>query len=188
MGLNQEKGKIILIHGPSSAGKSTLAAAVHQKLDEPFIRFSFDLFLDGDSLPRQQMRSGQFEWQAMRPRFFKGYHACWAALAGASNNLLIDHIIEEKAWVIDLANLLEGIDIFCVGIHCSLPELERRERERGNRRVGDARRDLEFVHKMIPYDLELDAEEPLETNVDILIKAWHQRSKPTVFDRLRAEL
>ena len=186
MQLDEEKGKIILIHGPSSAGKSTLAAAVHQKLTVPFIRFSFDLFLDGDSLPREQMRSGLFDWKAMRPNFFKGYHACWAALANAGNNLLIDHIIEEKEWVTDLATLLAGIDIFCVGVHCSLEELERRERARGNRRVGDARRDLEFVHKMIPYDLEIDAEEPLETNADALIQAWQQRSTPSVFDKLRA--
>jgi chloramphenicol 3-O-phosphotransferase len=39
-------GKIIIINGPSSSGKTTLALALQKQLDLPFIRFSFDLFLD----------------------------------------------------------------------------------------------------------------------------------------------
>ena len=38
----REPGKIILINGASSAGKSTLAHALQQKLPEPFLHWSFD--------------------------------------------------------------------------------------------------------------------------------------------------
>jgi chloramphenicol 3-O-phosphotransferase len=47
-------GKIIVINGPSSSGKTTLALALQQRLDVPFIRFSFDLFLDHQALPIEQ--------------------------------------------------------------------------------------------------------------------------------------
>ena len=183
--MGEPKGRIILINGPSSSGKSTLAAMVYKKLEVPFIRFSFDLFLDGYSLPKEKIRTGQFDWKKWRPGFVKGYHSCWAAFAEAGNNLLIDHIIEEEAWITDLLELLNGIDLFCVGVHCSTEELERREQERGNRRLGDALRDLDFVHKYIMYNVEINTEQPLEENANTLIQAWKDRNQPSAFEKMR---
>ena len=180
-----QKGKIILINGASSAGKSTLATAVHQRLPVPFLRFSFDLFIDGNSFPSDQIKSGEFSWKKMRPAVFSGYHRCWPALVSAGNNLIIDHIIEEESWVSDLIKLLAGYDVFLVGLHCSLEELERREIARGDRGKGDARRDLEVVHKYVTYDFELDAEDDLENNAQALIEAWQTRKSPSAFDQLR---
>ncbi|NJK44564.1 MAG: hypothetical protein HC933_10015 [Pleurocapsa sp. SU_196_0] len=68
------------------------------------------------------------------------------ALARTGNNLVLDYIVEEKPQLECLVALLEGLDVFFVGVHCPLPELERRERARGDRRIRDARRDLETVH------------------------------------------
>ena len=137
---NVHNGKIILINGASSAGKSTLATAVHNKLDVPFIRFSFDLFIDSTAFPSAQIKAGAFSWREMRPAVFDGFHRCWPALAGAGNNLIIDHIIEQKSWIVDLTHLLAEFDVFCVALHCSLEELERREVARGDRGIGDAQK------------------------------------------------
>ena len=175
-----QQGKIILINGASSAGKSTLAAAVRDQLPEPFLRFSFDLFIDSYALPKVE----KSEWQRIRPTVFAGYHRCWPALAGAGNNLVIDHIIEEQEWRDDLLDLLTGFDVFCVGLHCSLEELERRELARGDRGAGDARRDFESVHKFMIYDLELNSEEALENNVRLLVNAWQKRARPSAFDKM----
>lgn len=182
-----KKGKIILINGASSAGKSTLATAVHKQLGIPFIRFSFDLFIDGDVFPSEQLHEGRFSWPEMRPNIFKGYHRCWPALAGAGNNLLIDHIIEQKSWIIDLTQLLSRFDVFCVALHCSIEELERREIARGDRGKGDAKRDLDVVHNYTSYDLELNSEKPLDDNVQALIKAWAKRTRPSAFEQMAAE-
>ena len=175
-----QQGKIILINGASSAGKSTLAAAVRDQLPETFLRFSFDLFIDSYALPKVE----KSEWQRIRPAVFAGYHRCWPALAGAGNNLVIDHIIEEQEWRDDLLDLLTGFDVFCVGLHCSLEELERRELARGDRGAGDARRDFESVHKFMIYDLELNSEEALENNVRLLVNAWQKRARPSAFDKM----
>lgn len=188
MDMTSELGKVIIINGPSSAGKSTLAHALQASFDIPFINFSFDLFLDSKALPRDGMKNGKFNWAEMRPSVFSGVHHCLPALAGAGNNLIMDHIIEEQSWLDELVEILIGFDVFFVGLHCSIEELERRENARGNRRVGDARRDLETVHSFAPYDLEIIAEEALERNVEKLIHAWHKRKPPTVFEKLATGL
>jgi chloramphenicol 3-O phosphotransferase len=124
-------GSIILINGPSSSGKTTLALAVQKQIDIPFLRFSFDLFLDNKVLPLDQIRNGAFAWDLMRPSVFRGIHQCLPALATAGNHLIFDHIIETISWLEDLLQSISGLDVFFVGLHCSLPELERRELQRG---------------------------------------------------------
>lgn len=177
-------GKIIIINGPSSSGKTSLALALQRQLDVPFIRFSFDLFLDHKSLPSDQIRSGSFSWEQMRPSVFRGLHQCLPALATAGNNVIFDHIIETRAWLHELITMVAPLDVFFVGVHCSLPELERREAQRGDRRPGEARRDLETVHGITSYDLEIDSEQPLEENVGRLIQSWKARQRPSALDRM----
>lgn len=174
-------GKIILLNGASSAGKSTLAEALQVGLPEPFLRFSLDLFFIEPILPKARIRAGDFAWSAMRPNIFAGFHACLTALAGAGNNLVVDHIIESAEGRAQLEKALAGLDVFFVGVHCPLPELERREAVRGDRDVGDARRDLQFVHTFGRYDIEVDSTHPLAGNVATIVDAWQARQTPGAF-------
>ena len=184
-----QPGKIILINGASSAGKSTLARAVQQQFPLPLLHISFDLFIDGDILPWPQIRAGTFAWQTMRPTVFDGYFRCWAALAQAGNHLIIDHIVETEASLRYMLQLLAGIDVFFVALHCALDELERREEARGDRRSGDARTDLAIVHRHTRYDLELHSDKAIvEENVAQLIAAWERRQRPSAFERMAAEI
>ena len=84
----------------------------------------------------------------------------------------------------DLVQLLAPFDVFFVGVHCPLPELERRERHRGDRRIGEARTDFHAVHRFTEYDLDIDATQPTEGNVSRLITAWQARSRSTAFERM----
>ena len=181
-------GKIIIINGPSSAGKTTLALALQKHLDIPFIRFSFDLFLDHEAFPMEQIRNGTFSWDSMRPSVFRGIHQCLPALATAGNNIIFDHIIETKMWLDNLLLLIAHLDVFFVGVHCSLPELERREMQRGDRRAGEARQDFATVHSITSYDLELHCEASLEENVELLVQAWKERKRPSALDRMIQEM
>lgn len=181
-------GKIIIINGPSSSGKTTLAFAVQRQFDIPFLRFSFDLFLDNRALPTEQIRSGAFSWETMKPSVIHGIQQCVPALATAGNNVIFDHIIETKPMLSHLLQSISTLDVFFVGLHCSLPELERREFQRGNRRVGDARADLETVHNITSYDLELNSEETVEHNAKVLIGAWKKRKRPCALDRMIQEM
>jgi chloramphenicol 3-O phosphotransferase len=177
-------GKIILINGASSAGKSTLARSLQQQLPEPFLHWSFDHLRASNALPMARIRNGELDWASMRPAVFDGFHRCLPAFAKAGNNLIVDHIIEQEQWLADLVELLAPFDVFFVGLHCPLLELERRERQRGDRRHGEARRDFHTVNRFAKYDLDIDTTQPNEDNVARLIAAWQGRSRPTAFERM----
>jgi chloramphenicol 3-O phosphotransferase len=80
-----------------------------------------------------------------------------------------------------LLMLLENFDVFFVGVHCPLQELERRERERGNRRIGEARADFEITHTFGSYDIELTSTDDAGQLASRLAEAWAKRSRPGVF-------
>jgi chloramphenicol 3-O phosphotransferase len=181
---HREPGKIILLNGASSAGKSTLARSLQQQSPEPFMHWSFDHLRESNALPMARIRNGELDWARMRPAVFDGFHRSLAAFAKAGNNLIVDHIIEQEQWMADLVQLLAPFDVFFVGVHCPLPELERRERLRGDRRPGEARGDFQSVHGFTEYDLTIDATQPNEDNVTRLITAWKARNRPSAFERM----
>ena len=98
-GLHTLSGKIILLNGASSSGKSTLARALQGALDEPFWHFSIDHLIAANVLPMGRIEGGEFSWRDMRPQFFDGFHRCLPALAGAGNNLIVEYIVEQEAWM-----------------------------------------------------------------------------------------
>lgn len=180
-------GRIILLNGASSSGKSSLARAVQARIEEPFWHISIDHLRDSGVLPTARIRSGEFPWSAMRDAFFEGFEQSLAAYVSRGNNLIVEHIMESRAWLLRLVRLLAGQDVFFVGLHCDLAELERREIARGDRRIGDARRDFHQIHSYCRYDAELDSAVPPEANADRLIAAWRARTTPSAFQRLLAE-
>src|SRR4029450_8247532 len=102
----REPGKITLLNGASSAGKSTLARSLQQKLAEPFLHWSFDHLRESNALPMARMRNGELDWPRLRPAVFDGFDGCLPAFAKAGNNLIVDHIIEQEKWLADLVQLL----------------------------------------------------------------------------------
>ena len=114
----------------------------------------------------------------MRPRFFDGFHRCLPALAAAGNDLIVEHIIEFRAWREDLARLLDGLDVFLVGVHCELAEIDRRERDRGDRRTGEGRSHVEtdLIHTFGPYDFEVDTTNAIPgAAAASVLAAWRTR-------------
>lgn len=183
--LSSVPGRIILLNGASSSGKSSLARAIQSRIDRPFWHISIDHLRDSGVLPTARLKSGEFDWRKMREAFFLGFERSLLAYVAAGNDLVVEHIMESEAWLLRLADTLAGQDVFFVGVHCALEELERRERERGDRPIGDARRDFHRIHSYCLYDLEVDAMQDRESNADMVIAAWRARSKPAAFELLR---
>ena len=180
--------KIILLNGPSSVGKSTLAAALQANLAEPFWHFSIDHLRAAKVLPNARIASGEFPWAELRASFFEGFHRAIPALADAGNNLIIEHIVETAEWMKRLLLLLEHQDVFFVGLHCPLAELERRERVRGDRRMGEACADFAVTHTFGSYDFEIQTTLPVDVNASAVMNAWHRRARPSAFERMLLEL
>ena len=168
-------GRIILLNGASSAGKSTLARALQATLPEPFWHWSIDHLRASGTLPRERIDRGEFAWTDMREAFFDGFHRSIPALASAGNDLIVEHIVETTTWSRRLVELLAPFDVFRVGLRCPLPELERRERERGDRRAGSAREDDASTHGLVAYDLEVDSTQPVDAVAARVTQAWRAR-------------
>lgn len=144
------KGNIILLNGVSSSGKSTLAKALTKRLPEYF-HYSiddFDLVVE-----RMEDRDSGRLIPVATECFF---HRTIAMFADKGVNLIVDHVIHDDYTKADWAESLAGYPLLRVGVHCPREELERRERERGNRRIGQALEQLHFVHKEEVYDVEVD--------------------------------
>ncbi|MEV4221605.1 AAA family ATPase [Nonomuraea sp. NPDC049725] len=174
-------GRIIMLNGASSSGKTTLARVVRRAMDGPFLYVSSDQLVAAGMLPERREPEGPFAWwEVMRPRFSKGFHRCLPALAGAGNDLIVEHVIEFAAWRRELAELLGGFDVFLVGVHCSLDEIDRRELARGDRRVGEGRSHVEQdgIHGFGPYDFEVDTTGGVDAAMaESVIAAWRGRGR-----------
>ena len=187
VGSGMPTGKVILLNGAPSSGKSTIARAVQAKIEQPFWHISIDHLRDAGVLPISRIRSGEFKWAEMREVFFDGFDNSLAAYVRSGNNLIVEHIVENKDWLRRLVRVLQGFDVFFVGVHCDLDELERRELARGDRHIGDARRDYQTIHTHCVYDIELDATLQHNKCADTLLSLWRARSQPSAFERLARE-
>ena len=182
--MTQALGKIILLNGASSSGKSTLASALQTSLDEAFWHYSIDHLLGAGILPRKRIDSGEFPWANLRPAFFEGFHRSIPSLAASGNNLIVEHIVETREWMERLTDLLAPFDVFFVGVHCPLAELERRERQRGDRSLGEARQDYETTHALCQYDFEIDATRDTAEIAAAILAAWRNRQVPSAINRM----
>ncbi|WSH19092.1 AAA family ATPase [Rhizobium ruizarguesonis] len=167
-------GRIILLNGTSSAGKSTLASALREELSEPFCYFSSDQLADGG------FRTEKYEIRDLgtpseRDRFLDGFHRAIVAFADAGNDLIVEHIVEERRWADQLESLFARRDVFWVGVHAPLSVLEQREVTRGDRTIGEASYHLK-THEYCRYDVEVDTTKAQAEVIAEIVRAWRGRT------------
>jgi chloramphenicol 3-O phosphotransferase len=180
-----EKTQIIFIHGASSSGKSTLARALQQRIEVSFWHISIDHLRDSGVLPMERFHQGEFNWSDARSAFFDGFHASLGAYAEAGNNLIVEHILYTPGWQTMLARLFHPFDVLFVGLHCPLELLREREQARGDRPAGSAEQDFLTIHRGRAYDLDLEATDALEANLDRLLRAWRRPRTSSTFFQAR---
>ncbi|WP_408648274.1 chloramphenicol phosphotransferase CPT family protein [Streptomyces gossypiisoli] len=153
-------------------------------LDEPYFHMPVDAF----HAMRSRTPVPPDELDTVLHRTWQGYHRAVAGMAAAGNNVVMDHILSAAWRLKDCLSLFVPQDVVLVGVHCPPDELERRERERGDRPPGLAARQLEQVHAHGVYDIECDTSvsSPLECarRIRDFLRA---RPTPTAFQRLREE-
>ena len=176
-------GRIIILHGPSSSGKSTMANAIQNLAEVPFWHISFDHLRDSGVLPNDRIERREFLWSELRKPVFDGFHGARAAYAKAGNNLIVEHILDTPEWVGDLKKLLSPFDVFFVGLHCSLKELHRREIERKDRPAGSAERDYRTVHLGRVYHIEIDGQIDPAHNARTILDLWNLGARHSEFAR-----
>lgn len=179
-------GRIVLLNGVSSSGKSSIAHRLLTDLDQPFFHMSVDMF----GAMRSESRTHELhpsDLAAVLRRTRAGFHRAVAGMARAGNDIIMDHVLSEPWRLSDCLAVMTGIDVVFAGIHCPLAELRHRERRRADRPIGTAARQLDSVHAHGIYDLEVDTGTASIEQCSAQIKAFlaHPPSN-SAFDRLRA--
>ena len=182
------RGRIIFLNGTSSSGKSSIAVALLEVLDEPW----FHMPVDAINAMRSRNRTaelGQAALDAVLTRTRAGFHRAVAAMAEAGNDIVADHVLSERWRLIDCLRVLDGYEVMFVAVRCSPRELARRERARGDREPGQAAAQQERVHAHGIYDLECDTTTTSPRDCALRIKAFLAGAQhPVAFDRLRSAL
>jgi chloramphenicol 3-O phosphotransferase len=166
-------GRIILINGTSSSGKTTLVRGLQSSLPALWLEMGIDRFayaLPGRVLGQptwpQLFRyvrpdgtsEGPFtiETTALGQRFISGMHATAAALAERGLNVIVDHVLLEQAWLEECARMWTAFPVLFVGVRCPLDVVIQRELERTDRTLGQAEAQFDLIHGWGTYDVEVD--------------------------------
>lgn len=144
------RGNIIFLNGVSSSGKTTLAKQLIKRLPDYF-HYSID---DFDVVIERMEDRDNGRLIPVETEYF--FHRTIAMFSDKGVNLIVDHVIHDELTRADCKAILSGYPILFVGVHCPTPELERREKERGDRKIGLSKSQLDFVHKEETYDIEVD--------------------------------
>jgi chloramphenicol 3-O phosphotransferase len=178
------KGQIIFLNGASSSGKSSIAKALQEVMEKPCVHLCIDDYLGTFQTGLWDNKEVvQREW----PNIIAGFHAAAAAIARAGTFVIVDDVLEEEPpWIEKMLVSFDGLDVTFVGVYCPLAELERREKERGDRRQGMARQQFEQVHAQAIYDVEVDTSVLCSAEcASIIVDCMDAKQRPSAFERLR---
>ena len=170
-------GHVIILNGTTSAGKSTLARTLQQKLadlgepwvviglDDFFARSPAEWFQIGHHVGPHAEAGMAFEMidGAIERRVgpfghtvLAGYRAAVAGMARAGLDVIVDEVLlsaeDWNGWTVEL----NGLDVTWVAVELSLDQTLQRERERGDRVIGMAAAQFDVVHSFPTYDVRVD--------------------------------
>ncbi|MCR3747849.1 chloramphenicol phosphotransferase CPT family protein [Lentzea californiensis] len=176
---------IIFLNGTSSSGKSSIAEQLLLVLDTPYFHLGVDAFGAMRAVERTLELDGPAQAEVLR-RTRAGFHRAVAGMARAGNDVVVDHLLSEPWRLQDCLEVMDGLDVVLVGVHCPPDELERRERARGDRVAGQAAAQLHSVHQHGLYDFEVDTGVNSPHECALAIKEFlGQASGTRAFDELR---
>lgn len=158
---------LIFLNGTSSAGKTTLARELQERLASPHLLTGIDdafamlpnrlhnhrdgFYFDRDHRNKVRLNFGEFGRATL-----KAHHRSVAAIAKSGIDLICDEVILTDELRQDWMTVLADLDVTLIGVHCSLDELQRRESARGDRIIGQAEGQIDLVHEGMTYDIEVD--------------------------------
>lgn len=171
-----DHGNIVLLNGTSSAGKTTIALALQDVLEPPYLHTGIDQFLI-ERLPRRLIvysdgvhpvdaegwlaifRDDMLMEVRIGPlgiKWIEGMYRAVATLAELGQNVILDDVIYDPRVLNAALQILPPEKVFFIGIRCPLHIAEQREAQR-QRAKGGARFFHDLVHTHELYDFEVDS-------------------------------
>ncbi|MBT2690593.1 AAA family ATPase [Bacillus sp. ISL-47] len=115
-----QKGKILLLNGVSSAGKTSLSKELVRRMPD-FFHFSVDDF--DIMIERMEERDNQRLIPVPTEQFF---HRSIAMFSDEGINLVVDHVLHDRETLRDCLEILREYPVFFTGVHCPLDELDQK--------------------------------------------------------------
>lgn len=150
---------IILLNGPSSSGKSTLAnilqSLLKSKRNQEYGIVSIDDFLkmtENEPIYEDDV----FE---VSPKLCEKS----IEMLDLKEGIIIDHVMTSERICKQLMDSLKAYHVYFIHVTCPLQELERREKNRKNRCLGSAAASYEYLFPKEGYDLSVNT---FETSVE----------------------
>ena len=177
-----EKGRILLLNGPSSAGKTTLSWELQTNALEYWYWLPLDHFFD--AVPSQLWEKDESEGFRMA---YELHHECVKLVSDRGKNVIVDTVICEKDALASFEKKLAGYPVFMVKVTCPVEELNRRELARGDRDLGLAAGQADTMVPQKSYDLIVDTH--AQTTVECagrIAEMLASPQQPTAFEILAA--
>jgi chloramphenicol 3-O phosphotransferase len=194
----------VFLNGTSSAGKTSIAKALQEVMERPFLHTGVDHFLagvpkqcyvysdgvnpasaDGWLLPFKDSRLA--EVPRIGPvglRILTGMYHAIAGFAEVGNDVIVDDVLYDERVLAAAVEALAGFPVLFVGVRCPREVAVQREQERGDR-AGGAAIFHDYVHRHGIYDLEVDSSVLTPMESALLIKEALENGHPrTAFRRL----
>ena len=151
-GCGMADSRVVLLNGPSSSGKSTLAKALQAliagKLSERYEVVSIDDFMKTDPM-ETIYEDDVFEVSGDLCRRV-------SELLSEETGVIIDHVITSERIFRQLQESLSPEPLFLVQVACPLKILRQREQERGDRCPGSAESSAAYLYPKEGYDMTVD--------------------------------
>lgn len=189
----KEFPQIIYFNGPSSSGKTTLAEALQNEFDLPFLHIGIDRVIGmmPDKLNNWEGKHASlgFSWKEsvdetghlvqeiqMGPfarKMVTTLIEIVLTMARMGHYIIIDDVSFGKLQVDIWKDALKDYKVIWIGLKAPLDILEAREKERGNRMHGSARAQYFQVHKDVIYDYEFDTSKDSLDSIVRTIKEYY---------------
>jgi chloramphenicol 3-O phosphotransferase len=187
-----EKGKIVVLNGVPSSGKTTLSKVLQARFPDQFFLLAVDIL--NDISPQKNSLSYNVRFTADPKPVMSAVFGCVKAFSDNGLNVIVDAAFNDIHYPFNtFLNIFPDCDypVSIVHITCPLEELRRREKERGDRKIGLGESSLAHLDPQDKYDLTVDTfNDTLEKCADRIIELmdcpetcttfkalWLQRSK-----------
>ena len=175
--MSDPKGRVVLLVGPSCAGKSTLARALQAASPTPFLGLSLDGLFAGvpdrwggqgdlahEGFRYDWIRGGPGQPGAVRKiacgavgrRMLRGLHRSVAIHAALGTDVVVDDMLLDAGTLADWAEALAATPTFLVRLTAPLKDLIRREQARTLHPTPGLTEGHYALHEALAADLVID--------------------------------
>lgn len=198
---NNKPGKIIILNGPSCAGKTSIQKVFQSLMlqeNKFWIRLGIDNLFDA---PFPEITIENMDYWASKndlrwietlkdlegntivplkigtegEKVFYGMNKAIKGYLEAGNNIILDYIAYDKKYILDLIKIVSDYNYILVKVDISLEELEKREIKRNTSPRGHGRSIYFILHDSVDYDLVVDSEKNSSHEIAIQIKNFIEK-------------